>query len=352
MALPQPRDVQSVSSLPPHAVSRGRRQAPGMLPRAPAPAPAPAALRPRSGSTPPRLTADHHPSQLPHPAGSGAGRARAGRAMKALLLLGVAATSAVAVLQVARLVEAHGVLVVEDVRVVGAAADDPRVSAAEVLAYADIATGTPLLAIDKDDVVRRVLEHPWVGDAVVRLVPPSAVEIAVSQREPVALLRASDGLYLVDDRAVVMKALRPTDPFDLPLVTLTNAPGDDLGRGLAEALALLRAHQGAGAPGGAISEVVALPAVGFELHLEGGARVRLGAAGHTDKLVRLGAVLASLRAADREALTIWLDDERHPDRVAVRLRPPGGAATATPPPPPPSVPSSSSPFVGLAGSSG
>ena len=88
---------------------------------------------------------------------------------------------------------------------------------------------------------------------------------------------------------------------------------------LSEALALLRAAESAGLAA-RVSEVVELPAVGFELILDDGARARVGNEQFDEKLRRLQATQARLRASGRQFSFIWLDDARHPERVAVRLR--------------------------------
>jgi cell division septal protein FtsQ len=60
--------------------------------------------------------------------------------------------------------------------------------------------------------------------------------------------------------------------------------------------------------------------VGFELVLEDGARVRIGRNDWNDKLARLTEVLRRLEEAGRRASHINIDDDRRPERAAVRLR--------------------------------
>lgn len=277
--------------------------------------------RPATGSWPSReRTAEHRrTSTLP-------GHLLAGRAVRGAGLLGLATLSAVAVVKLAALVENSDLLPVKTVTVQGA--DGARVD--EVLAYAAIPNGTPLLSVETSDVAARVAQHPFVSHASVRRVPPDSVTIDVVMRDPVAMLSAGE-LYLVDGAGNVMKSARAGDGLDLPVITGidasalaagTGAQGNDAVRG---ALLRLDAHARAGHPGGAVSEIAVLPGAGYELVLEDGLRVRIGDdasdAGVVDKLGRLDAVLRRLANAGLRASFIHLDDDRRPERAAVRLRP-------------------------------
>lgn len=264
------------------------------------------------------------PSSLPQ-------RLLFGRLVRGGALLGVAGLAAVGVVQVAAFVERSDALPVRSVAVHGPGLEPERDEAdrarvEEILAYAGVEPGLPLFAIDIDAVAARVLEHPFVAAATVRRVPPDGIEIAVETRAPRAVL-AADGLYLVDGKGQVMKTARPGDGLDLPVVTGIAAADVASGQALdvlAAAVDLLEAHVRAGSPGGEASEVSLIPGVGFELVLEDGTRVRVGDDGPeamTAKLARLDAVVRRLSAEGRRASFIYLDDERRPERAAVRLRP-------------------------------
>ncbi|MCC7074513.1 MAG: FtsQ-type POTRA domain-containing protein [Deltaproteobacteria bacterium] len=245
-----------------------------------------------------------------------------GRAVRGAGLLGLAALSALAVVKLASLLENSELLPLKTVTVHGA--DGPRVD--EVLAYAALPLGTPLLSIDATDVAARVAQHPFVARAAVRRVPPDAVVIDVEQRIPMAAVAAGE-LYLVDRDGNIMKSARAGDGLDLPIIT--GIPASDIADGGADevvrgALFRLDAHARAGRPGGALAEIAFVPGVGFELVLEDGLRVRVGDdASETqflDKLGRLDAVLRRLASAGARASFIHLDDDRRPERAAVRLR--------------------------------
>lgn len=281
----------------------------------------------RPGRTPERVSTGSHParertgerrrtSTLP-------ARLAWGRAVRGGGLLALATLSAFAVVKLAALLENSELLPLKTVTVHGA--DGPRVD--EVLAYAALPVGTPLLSIDTSDVAARVAQHPFVARAAVRRVPPDAVVIDVEQRIAVAAVAAGD-LYLVARDGSIMKSARAGDGLDLPIITGIS-PTDMADGAASEALrgALLRldAHARAGRPGGTLAEVAYVPGLGYELVLDDGLRVRVGddatESQFVDKLGRLDAVLRRLASAGARASFIHLDDDRRPERAAVRLRP-------------------------------
>ena len=254
-----------------------------------------------------------------------------GRLMRGAALLGVAALAALGVVQLTAGVERSDAfaraLPVRTIAVHGV--DGAR--ADEVLAYADVAVGVPLFSVDVDAVAARVLEHPFIAQARVRRVTPDGIEITVTSRQARAVLSEGTGLYLVDGAGHVMKSARVGDGLDLPVITGIDAAriaSGDAAAELVAAVSLVAAHEAAGSPGGPLGEVHAVSGAGFELVLaadEGhGARVRIGngsaAADWHDKLARLSEVLRRLDQAGRKASYINIDDDRRPERAAVRLR--------------------------------
>lgn len=86
------------------------------------------------------------------------------------------------------------VLGVRDVEVRGTA----NLTGEEVRAAAAIEPGTPLVRLDVDAVAARVRELPRVAGVEVERVVPGTVRLTVDEREPVAVINASDGVHLVD----------------------------------------------------------------------------------------------------------------------------------------------------------
>jgi cell division protein FtsQ len=66
---------------------------------------------------------------------------------------------------------------------------------------------------------RRLLASPWVGDAALRRVLPSTIEITIQEREPIGIARIDGGLYLIDEHGAVIDEFGPVyADFDLPIV--------------------------------------------------------------------------------------------------------------------------------------
>lgn len=207
------------------------------------------------------------------------------------------------------------------VRVTGAS----RAAEAEILALSPVRPGDDLLSADVDAVERAVARHPWVARSEVRRTLPPAIEIAVTEREPRALVDLG-GTYLVDGDAQVFKRAGAGDGLDLPVVT--GFGRDDFAQrratvetGLRGALALVDEYARAGlVPLAAIQEIHLDGDWGVTLYVgDEGTQVRLGQGDLPQKLDRLRRVLEALRAEGRQAEVIHLDDRSHPDRVGVRM---------------------------------
>ena len=104
-----------------------------------------------------------------------------------------------------------------------------RLSNGELLALVEGLRGQNVLAVNLDEWRGRVLECPWVADAVVRRALPSTVEIVVTEREPLAIGRIGEELYLVDERGVIIDEFGPRyADLDLPILDglATGTSGD------------------------------------------------------------------------------------------------------------------------------
>lgn len=278
----------------------------------------------------------------------GGGDGRLQRGLKAALLVAVAAGSAFGVVKVRDMVETTRHLPLRTVAVVSldkseteTPAEFDATRASEVRAYAELEDGEPWLGINTDDVKARVERHPFVREARVQRRAPDTIEIAVELREPAAVLRQDDRLYLVDGDGEVMKRVRPGDHVDAAIISLLAPegalPADDAAgaagdegqraapeatrlRGLGDALAIVAAFERHGLAD-RLSEVVAVPGAGFEVVFDDGARARLGDNDIDNKLRRLLSAERRLKEKGRSFSFMWLDDAQRPERVAVRLRP-------------------------------
>jgi cell division protein FtsQ len=246
----------------------------------------------------------------------------------AALAAGVAATR-VAV----RHVVASPRFAVQDIRV---ASGPQHVTAAEIIERTGVQLGDRLLAVDTDGIAARLAHHPWIASARVRRELPGTLVIDVTERQAAAVA-VLDGLYLLDEQGhpfkratleeadgqVVLTGISRMEYLALPRATEA---------AFREALAVLAEYQHpdsltaakhASGTRPALSEVHVDPHNGFSLFLyDGGAEIRLGRGGITDKLARLDEILAQFGARGLAALRVVHLDGPAGDRVPIRLATP------------------------------
>jgi cell division protein FtsQ len=119
-----------------------------------------------------------------------------------------------------RVAQAH-VLRVDRILVRG----NERLSQGDVLAVLSGLRGESLVWTDLDRWRQRLLASPWVREAALRRRLPSTVEVVVWERQPIAVSRLSDDLYLVDERGTIIDQYAAQyEDLDLPIVDGLAAP--------------------------------------------------------------------------------------------------------------------------------
>jgi cell division protein FtsQ len=148
------------------------------------------------------------------------GRWRA--AVRPLVLGGiVAALVALAIYRGAEVVAHARVLQIDRIVVQG----NERVPSDTIIRAVDGLKGENLMWTDLEAWRTRLLESPWVKDAVLRRTLPSTVEILVSERVPAVIGRIGGRLFLVDDQGFVIDQFGPRHAsFDLPIVDGLGGP--------------------------------------------------------------------------------------------------------------------------------
>jgi cell division protein FtsQ len=126
------------------------------------------------------------------------------------------------VVAVAYLVMFTSLLGVRSVEVVGVR----EISPAAVIKAADIEHGTPMVRLDAEEAAARVAKLPRVFEVRVERSWPSTVQIIVTERSPVAVLRAGDKVHLIDETGLDY-ATAATAPAGLPLLAMTNVRPED-----------------------------------------------------------------------------------------------------------------------------
>lgn len=203
-----------------------------------------------------------------------------------------------------------------------------RLSREDILERAGLALGQNVFEMAPEEAERRLNEHPWIADAQVRRRLPSSYEIDVRERRAVALLVLGE-VFLVGEDGAVFKRAEENDPIDLPVITGIDRERFVRDRAfrtsiVLEAVALLHDYRGVGLwrreP---ISELHVEPDDGISLYVgEDASYVRLGHGPFRPKLTRLRTVLGELDQRGARAAYVYLDNERRPDRVTVRVREP------------------------------
>jgi cell division protein FtsQ len=123
---------------------------------------------------------------------------------------------------VAYLVMFTSLLGVRSVEVIGA----KEISSDAVLKAAAIENGTPMVRLDADEAAARVAKLPRVFEVVVERSWPSTVEIIVTERAPVAILRSGAEIHLVDSTGLDYAKVA-TPPAGLPTLAMSNVRPDD-----------------------------------------------------------------------------------------------------------------------------
>lgn len=106
-----------------------------------------------------------------------------------------------------------------------------HLSAGDVRARVRMLEGASIVRADLGAARRRLLGSPWIADATLRRQLPATIEIAIEERQPVALARfARGGLQLIADDGMVLGPVGAAQAdFDLPIADgLTPLPGRSL----------------------------------------------------------------------------------------------------------------------------
>jgi cell division protein FtsQ len=171
---------------------------------------------------------------------------------------------------------------VRDVEVAGNA----TVTADEVRAAAAITPGTPMLRLDLRGIHDRVAELPRVASVQVDRSWPATVSVEIVERSPIGVLRAEDGVHLVDRTGTDYATVRDAPP-GVPVIELPRAdPRDRLTTAVVGVLAALPDPMR-----GQVLSVSAGSPGSVRLGLIGGREVRWGGVESSE---RKAAVLAAL----------------------------------------------------------
>ena len=115
---------------------------------------------------------------------------------------------------VARLMSAEAVTVTRI-----AVSGSNRLSRGEVVSLLDGLQGRNMVTVDLEEWRQRLLTSPWVADAAMRRALPGAVDVFISERQPMGIGRIGSTLYLIDKRGDVIDEYGPNyADLDLPII--------------------------------------------------------------------------------------------------------------------------------------
>jgi cell division protein FtsQ len=166
--------------------------------------------------------------------------------------------------------------------------------------------------LDLDGIRDQVSQLTAVKDVIARVRPGGTLEIAVTERVPVAVWRYTDGLRLIDaDGVMTGMIVERADRADLPLIA-----GDGARDYIAEALALFAAAQPIGPR---VRGLVRMGERRWDMVLDRDQRILLPA---EDPVTALHRVVALDQAQEMLARDIAIIDMRLGQRPTIRLNQP------------------------------
>ncbi len=210
---------------------------------------------------------------------------------------------------------------VDAVVVEGAVASD----AAAIVDASGIEVGQPLIELDTDAVVDRVVDLPWVLGATVERQADGDVIVSIEEREPRAVLPTADGGYvLVDERGRQLERVSGRPPGYLPIAGIV-ASGVIGQPAPPETQAVVSVLDHLGPTVSAVVTQIVIDEGTLYLELDLGGRVKLGDDSSLDaKMVSLETMLAH---ADLRCL--WEIDVRVPSAPALTRLSAAGDPRAT-----------------------
>jgi cell division protein FtsQ len=94
-----------------------------------------------------------------------------------------------------------------------------RIATGEVHALLEGLVGSNMLTVDIDVWRQKLRASPWIADAAIRRVFPSAVSVVLSERRAVGIGRIDDALYLIDQSGMSIDEFGPNyAELDLPII--------------------------------------------------------------------------------------------------------------------------------------
>ena len=166
----------------------------------------------------------------------------------------------------------------------------------DVLTQAAVTPRQNLLSVNVDALANKISTNPWVKNIHVGRELPNRLILDVKERNPVAIVKQSHDLYLMDNEGIIFKKLDKNDEVDLPVLTGIDVKEKEKSKFLLSTLNLLQTMSASNRYSylGAISEVNINDIVGISLLTDTGLYLKLGTDNYEKKLQKLSLVMADM----------------------------------------------------------
>lgn len=180
----------------------------------------------------------------------------------------------------------------------------------EVLAAVGAVRGEPTLEFDPHAARDNLLALPWVKDAVVSRSLPNRIDVALTERRPMAIWQINRKLAVIDDAGAVIRGVDPRVFAGLPVL---------VGKGADEkAAAILSLMAEEPALAGRMTAAVFVAERRWDIRLDDRIDVRLPAKAPRAALARLASLAQEQGLLEKDIVAI---DLRLDDRLIVKLAP-------------------------------
>ena len=93
-----------------------------------------------------------------------------------------------------------------------------RLTREEILGLAGVESGKDLLRMNLKNMGEHILRNPWVETVRINRYFPSGIAIAITEREPLAIVNMGY-IYYLDKKGTIFKVLNQGDKLDFPVIT-------------------------------------------------------------------------------------------------------------------------------------
>lgn len=179
----------------------------------------------------------------------------------------------------------------------------------DILTQASLTPRQNLLSVNIEALEKRISSNPWVKNIYVGRELPDRLILEVKERNPVAMVKQSSELYLMDNEGFIFKKLGKNDEVDLPILTGIDGKEQDKSKLLLSTLNLLKNMSASNRYSylGAISEVNVDDIFGISLLTDNGLYLKLGKDNYEKKLNQLSTVMADMEKRGLRKGYIFVD---------------------------------------------